>query len=92
MIVASKTLREAHNLPKGWQPVKLECLGTGRTHIMVTGAVYPKKLTRGPRKGRTDFRKPVIGTERVLVITNAEYDAWLKEARALTSPISEDQP
>jgi hypothetical protein len=62
--------------------VRLESLGTKRTHVRIDGSVYPDKITKGPRKGRTNFRKPADGTERMIIVSNAEYDAWMEEVRA----------
>lgn len=66
--------------PDGWQVVRSELLGShpNYTHHQFTGAVYPP-ITRGARKGRPNYRRPVNGTHRVFILSN-------DEVRALDAP------
>lgn len=81
MYPISEKLRMAHGLAEGWQPLRLESLGSQRTHVRIDGAVFPVKLKSGPRKGKTNFKKPTPGTEAIIVVSNAEYDEWMAEIR-----------
>lgn len=92
MFKATECLRKAHDLPDEWQPYRLESLGSNRTHVRIDGAVFPHMVTRGPRKGRTNFKKPEPGTERIIVVSNAEYDEWMAEVREARSQASSRAP
>lgn len=81
MYPASEKMRLAHDLPEGWRPYRLESLGSKRTHVRIDGAVFPEIIARGPRKGRTNYKKPQDGTERTIVVSNAEYDEWMVDVR-----------
>ncbi len=62
--------------PEGWTYVTLKAVGEGRAKgaALVKGAIYPTKYKSGPRRGETNYSKPLAGTERELLITFAELD------------------
>ena len=67
----------AHGAPKGWQWSTVEVLentGPGRFDRLV-GGVFSTLYKSGPRKGRTNYKKPDDGTRREFIIENG---AWLK--------------
>jgi len=53
---------------EGWYPYEFERVENG---ILVTGAVF-EPITRGPRKGRPNFRKMDKSTKRTVVVTTGE--------------------
>jgi hypothetical protein len=53
-------LRGKFGLPPDWHAWKLEAVGEGSPEdvvVLVTGAVCPHRVTRGPRKGEVAFRR-----------------------------------
>lgn len=73
-------IAQQRGVPEGWRWVSLEVLDTkvprAQAHNLITGAVYSTLLKSGPRKGEPNFKKPDPGTERRLVISFAELDAF----------------
>lgn len=70
--------REKAGLPDGWRADIWEHVGPPEApypFLRLTGAVYPP-VTRGPRKGRPNWKKPEAGTERVVTILPDEHEAW----------------
>lgn len=80
MIFVSDKVREAHGLPVGWQAWHLEVIGD--RHLKIEGGVYPGTFTKGPRKGRPNYRKPSPGTERMIVLSVEEYRTMMAELKA----------
>jgi hypothetical protein len=75
-------LQAKYEIPDDWTVKACERrnYGTGGRRgqneiLLVTGAVYPA-ITRGPRKGQPNFRKPQPGTEQTLCAVLADMDAW----------------
>lgn len=58
------------NIPT-WQPYVWEKIEGGD---LVTGCVPDGAYTRGPRKGRPRFGKPIPGTRKVVAVTKMELD------------------
>ncbi|WP_022684513.1 hypothetical protein [Sphingobium bisphenolivorans] len=52
------------------------------------GGVFPNLITRGPRKGRKNYRKPMPGTEGTYVVGDREFKAWLPTWEARTGKCS----
>lgn len=76
-----------HGCPEGWRWTSLETIDPNaprnKAQCLVTGAVYGTYVKSGKRKGDLNFKKPNPGTERRLVVSFAELDAfrddWEKE-------------
>lgn len=49
-----------------------------------SGGVYPFAKTRGKYKGQTNYTRPVLGTERSVVLDDEEFKAWLPTWEART--------
>jgi hypothetical protein len=61
---------------QSWFPYYFERLENG---VLCKGAQYPL-ITRGPRKGEPNFRKPIKGTEGSVVVSFREnVDAALNK-------------
>jgi hypothetical protein len=61
-----------------WEPWLLESYpktNGPRLFMQLTGAVAPR-FTKGPRKGRRNWKKKDKATERVIVITPAEQESY----------------
>lgn len=78
--------KELFNLPEDWEMVCSEVKNFDKPteYFLIKGAVYPEKFSRGPRKGRTNFRKPAPGTECEVPITCAAQKTWLSRWEAET--------
>lgn len=74
MIFASEKIRQEHGLPEGWRAYRLAVLGTNGSHVQMDGGVYPETYSKGPRKGSPDYRKPLPGSERTVIISMLDYD------------------
>jgi hypothetical protein len=71
-------LKARYGLPDEWVWHSFKALDdTGREFSMWSGGVYPFAKTRGKYKGDTDYKRPVPGTVRVVVLSEVEYKAWL---------------
>jgi hypothetical protein len=81
-------------MPEGWRWYSLEArptffAGPGGIDVarekavcLVKGAVCTAVITRGPRKGHTNWKKLDRATECEMVITFVEYDARVAAWRA----------
>jgi len=76
-------MREHNDLPEGWRWTTMEVLDhEGKKprdwrYVKYTGAVYSTLISRGPRKGRDNLKKPDEGTFRVVVVDDQAFRAWL---------------
>lgn len=70
--VANKCIEKG--APEGWTVAVSSLLGThpNYTHYEIKGAVY-LPLTKGLRKGKPNFKKPVPGTEGSYIFSLAEF-------------------
>lgn len=70
--------REMYGLPAEWQVVVWKAIEikNERIGVQVQGGIYPEKITRGPRKGRTNYKKPTVGSELTCTITEAQQKEW----------------
>jgi len=74
--------RATNDLPEGWRWVSFKVLDhVGKNpkdwhFAQYDGAVYPHLITRGPRKGRPNYRKPVPGTQRTVILDDRAFEAW----------------
>lgn len=81
-------IRESNGLSDGWQWFSFKVLDhKGKEpkdwrYAQYEGAVYPHLITRGPRKGLPNYRKPEPGTERTCIVDDLQYQAWLVEWEA----------
>ena len=81
--LVAEYLRERDGLPSDWVYVTMKVLDhVGKNpkdwqFVQYEGAVYPHLITRGPRKGQPNFRKPEPGTQRVCVVDQHAFDAWI---------------
>lgn len=78
--------REKAGMPDTWRSWLWERVGPPEApypFIRLTGAVVPL-LTRGPRKGKPNWRRKDKATERVVTITPDEHDAWATAWQART--------
>lgn len=66
-------------VPAGWRWFRLEYLD-GKT--LVTGAVCTVVFKRGPRKGRPNWSKRLLDTERTLIMDDGELEAARAEVNA----------
>lgn len=76
-----------------WRVCRWEALPHGRGNVKplyfdMTGAQY-EPMARGKRKGTPNYRKPVAGTERRIIISVEEHDRWLLEWEARTGSCHE---
>lgn len=72
--------RELLKMPPEWRWFRWERLPVDAkttTHTMVTGAVCTATFASGKRKGRTNWSKRDPNTERSVVISDSEHDAYL---------------
>ena len=67
--------------PDGWRWVNVKAVGESRKEgaVIANGAVYPEKYKSGKRKGATNYGKPTPGTERELLVTFADLDAFQEQ-------------
>lgn len=73
---------EKFNLDPRWQQCcwKKEGMNskTGECKfILVDGAVYSRTISRGPRKGEVNYKKPEPGTSMSVSVIPDEMNAWL---------------
>lgn len=69
---------EVKGAPVGFDVVEVGCVGGSETawppdhtHVEVKGAIYPP-ITKGPRKGKPNYRNPVEGSKRTYYLERAE--------------------
>lgn len=69
---------ELLGLPADWQNYSWSLVGPPKAWvgIEVKGGVYRHKITRGPRKGFPDFKKPEPGSEITLTLGILQHEAW----------------
>ena len=60
-----------------WQRLPEDAHYGGFTHTAVTGAVCNAVFLRGPRKGPTNWSKRDPDTDRGVIISDVEHNAWL---------------
>lgn len=69
---------ESGQAPAGWSLSTIRSVGDdgkgGATHAELYGAVY-EHYVRGPKTGRTNWKKPIKGTKRTFILTFEEYRA-----------------
>jgi hypothetical protein len=65
------------SIPEGWCPMVYTALDDREGTALIQGSVAPLK-TRGPSKGRPNWRKRDLSTERKFVVTRAQ----IQEAKA----------
>lgn len=71
---------ELYGLPPGWKPYHYECLPhppQKRTTISLRGAVCDAKVTRGKRKGSTNWDKLDKDTLGTYTLSIAAHEQWL---------------
>lgn len=73
MFVVTPDLLKMHGLPDGWQAFRVAVLGTAGTHVELEGGVFPVKFLSGPRAGTPNYKKPIKGTERTVILSIEEY-------------------
>jgi hypothetical protein len=68
--------REVLGLPPEWRFLELEVLGHGtpRVYLRIKGAVVPKVITKGPRKGKPNYK--FREREAEIIFSVEEQDAW----------------
>jgi hypothetical protein len=83
--------KEMLGLPKDWRATTWQVVGDVKSPIgiQLSGGVYRHVKTRGPNKGKTDFRKPEPGSEVTLVVGKAQFEAWRAKWEAETGWCSE---
>jgi hypothetical protein len=64
-------------------------VGDVRVGLQVEGAVYRHTISRGPRKGRLDYRKPEPGSLVTMTIGKKQFDAWRAQWETETGLCSE---
>lgn len=74
--------RELYNLPPNWNVVIWKSLDDKRELVSVTGAVMVECFKRGPRKGRSSWKKRDRETELTTVISRSSYEKWLLQWEA----------
>jgi hypothetical protein len=79
----SAAAREKHGLPENWQWCSVDSHEQPEDYIRIEGAVY-ERFRSGKRKGQTNFRKPLPGTERVVFVRDSEIKAWEARQEAAT--------
>lgn len=69
--------REIGKLPQDWQWFKLEAIGKyPKTQgVMVTGAISPVLIAKGPRKGEPNFKLRDRSTEQQVFVSHEAIDA-----------------
>lgn len=60
----------------GWRVYRWEAADGGG--LIVTGCVPDGEYTRGPRKGRPRFSRPVQNTKRIVVVSDIEIHEFLR--------------
>lgn len=75
---------------EGWEWVSARCLPKNPpyTHVEISGAVFPMVYTSGPNKGQTSYTKVQAGTQRTVIFSNEEFDAWTRDWEAKTGKCS----
>lgn len=85
--------RRERGCPEKWCWTSLETLDTTvpreKAQCLVTGAVFSTLLKSGPRKGCPNPKKPDAGTQRRLVISFAEVEAFKLTWEAETGQCSQ---
>jgi hypothetical protein len=66
----------------GWTAKRFESIEPDS--VLLTGGVYTETFKTGPRKGRTNYSKPVSGTARIFVLSRASMRAFDREWEAET--------
>lgn len=56
--------------------------------VRIVGAVFPA-IEKGNRKGKPNFRKPVVGTKRSFFVSEAECLAWWLDQERSTGQCAE---
>lgn len=83
-------LKERYGLPDEWVWCSFESIDPPTyEHSIYKGGVYPFAITKGKHKGRTNYRKPLPGTERTCVINGREFEVWLPTWEAKTGKCHE---
>lgn len=79
-------LKERYHLPDEWVWHSFEAIEDRPPFRFAkySGGVYPFAKAKGKYKGRTDYKRPVIGTEQVVVLDDHEFEAWLPTWEART--------
>lgn len=83
--VRTEFLKERYGLPDDWIWHTFEGIDPPTYDFArYDGGVYPWAITKGKYKGRTNYKKPVPGTERSVVLSDREFKAWLPTWEART--------
>lgn len=69
--------REVAKMPDEWEVYAWECIGEPVKVVEVKGCFKPPTITRGPRKGQSNWRKRDKTSERIVHITPEEHKAWI---------------
>ena len=70
--------REKYALPPEWTASQFACfpLDGPTLYVQLIGAVY-EPVTRGPRKGKPNWDKP-IGKKTTAILPIADHEAWVR--------------
>lgn len=83
--------KELLGLPADWRVVSWKVIEVDkvRVGVQVEGGVYRQTISRGPRKGKLDYRKPEPGSSVTLTIGEKQFHAWRAQWEAETGLCSE---